>query len=111
MSRLIKIEDDGFIEVQLGDVSKTLDLYEVNNHIVDLYRPVEGEEPGESSPTIRVIDYLVSLGFPKVSQRSATLFINSIFNTVDDLKKKDVSVASPLMNVDSQNSTDSQSLD
>lgn len=109
--KVIDLEDDGFIDLRIGNVSRTLDLYKVNNDLVDMARSVEGGEPEDVPFIEKVINYIENLGFFRVSQRVATLFITKIYATVDDLKKKDELGTSPLMNADSQNSTDSQSLD
>lgn len=86
---MIAIEDDGFLDVSIGEATVRIDVYEVFNAAVDI-RNKEDEDVGINA---RLVELFKSKGFPELSQRAAVQLTNSLFDYVDKLKKKDVSAS------------------
>ena len=113
----VKIEDDGFIDVHVGDAKVAVDLYAAHNRLLDLYRETEDAEAvarpaGAASPVPlnqRIADYMGELGFGRVSHRAATKFAEAMHAAVGDLRKNDGAPASPSTTAGSPSSTASPS--
>jgi hypothetical protein len=97
----VKIEDDGFVEVEIGPNKATLDLYQWHNDLLALDASVRDEFPdGPDAKTAgefqkRVAALLsAALGGP-VSCRAADLFATATFKAVADLGKADGSGPTP----------------
>ena len=87
------VEDDGVIEITVKTspedkkpVTINLDLYEAFNTFFEIRKQFEGRGIQEN-PAIR--DYLLSKGFPTLSDRACVKIADVVFKKVDELKKKD----------------------
>lgn len=82
----IKLDvEDGSLDVTIGDVTLSVDLYKVNNDLYEigrahLNRPVNDYQAA-------VAGYIASLGFPAVPHKTADDFVVAVTERVADLKK------------------------
>lgn len=86
----LDIPDDGFLTVRIGGVEQTVDAYESFNH-VNAIRGKYGEvlEPEQASEyNAGVVQHLISLGFPRVSQAAAAKFVDALFGAVKAIRGK-----------------------
>ena len=86
MSEILLDESVGYVNVQFGENSITLDLFEVNDRIADLHASHEGKPAAEYAAAVQ--DLLVELGLPRVSVFAAGRFVKQIVDACEDLKKK-----------------------
>lgn len=90
----LEIEDDGFIDVQLGESKVRIDLYAVYNQLIAIRDRHAGE--ADASPlNAATVDYMASLGFPRVSHKAGIAFTNGVKRAVEELEKKVPSPGSP----------------
>lgn len=89
---MIRIEEDGFLPVSIGNVELMIDLYTTHNRLLDLRRQAEADETRSENTLIK--EYVESLGYPTISERTAVRFANAIFVAVGDIQKKDASAQS-----------------
>lgn len=83
-------DDDGFADVTADGVTVRVDIYAVQNKIVDLGKANADDNPGFLK---QVSAYMAELGFPSgISNRTAYRFSMAIQNAVTELEKKDVPV-------------------
>lgn len=87
----LDLEEDGRIEVSYGGVTLAVDLYQANNHIVDVWK----SQPDAVARHNAVAEYLEGLGFPRPSHRVADRFAGAIFARVQDLGKADAGESNP----------------
>jgi len=87
------IEDDGVVEVTFktspedkNPCTIRLDLYEAFNTFVEIRAQFEGHGKQENSA---IRDFLISKGFPTLSDRACVKIADAVFNKVNELKKKD----------------------
>ncbi len=83
---MIQIEETGFQKINIGGTEIEVDLYQVNNHLIDLQAEHEGKPVNECNEAVAA--YIESLGFPKVSHATAIKFSNAIFDACKGLEKK-----------------------
>lgn len=82
----MKIEEDGFITIAIGEVEMEHDLYETYNRLIELQNQHGGDGLARNRATV---EYLVSLGYPdQISHRTAVRFTNAVFDAVEALEKK-----------------------
>jgi len=94
MQKAVFDQDDGFLEVQIGEVSVVLDVYEVNSRICEINKKHEGRPAHENNEAVVVL--MESLGLPRCSQQVAIAFAASVSDAVEGIKKKhDPTPASP----------------
>jgi uncharacterized protein with GYD domain len=86
----LELVEAGFLPVTLGDAKVTIDLYAVYNRLAGLAAEL-GEDAGKRNEA--TAEYMQSLGFPAVSQRTAIAFTNGVYKAVAELEKKDPSAA------------------
>lgn len=79
------IEEDGFVDVQMGGATVKVDLYAVYNRLSDLAREA-GEDAAKRNEATAA--YVAELGFPRPSHRAAIAFTNGVFAAVGELEKK-----------------------
>jgi hypothetical protein len=91
-----EIEERGFVAVKVAGTEVRLDLWEVNNRIVEI-RGETADQPANAFNTAMVA-YLKGLGYPAVSTRTACLFANRIAELTAGLEKKAESAESPSPN-------------
>lgn len=103
----IQLEDDGYIEVQIGEAKARLDLYQCHNRMVELRRRLEGKPIEELHQG--VVEMLVEFGLPACSHRLADRFALAVAERVGGLeesaKKKEPSSALPSPTPTSADST------
>lgn len=102
-------EDDGFIDVTIGTVRQTLDLYSLNNALFEAQERAEnGTERGKAFVAV-----LKSHGFPDVSTRYAFRFADAVFERMaaltEESKKKEGAAESASSTPSSPDSTGSAS--
>ncbi|MFO0801473.1 MAG: hypothetical protein U0804_28745 [Gemmataceae bacterium] len=86
----LDIPDDGFLTVKIGDAVQTVDAYESFNHVNGL-RSRYGNDltPDEASEyNAGVVQHLLALGFPRVSQAAAAKFVDALFGAVKAIQGK-----------------------
>src|SRR4051794_24716885 len=105
----VKIEDDGFLPVQLGDTAVTIDLFDVYNRLVEIQEECAGKSARERNAA--TVEYMQSLGFPRASHAAAVAFTNAIYKAAEDRKKKGPAGESASRPPDSADCTDSPSGD
>lgn len=79
-------EDFGWVNVTMGSTLQRLDLYAVHSRIVE---ETSKHRANLSALGKAWVDLVVELGFDPCSQYIASRFVNSILDTVIDLKKKE----------------------
>jgi hypothetical protein len=79
----ITLDDDGFVQVRIGDAEQRLDLYDVYNHLQEVKRRTDGK-PGYEFHAA-VCGYLKGLGYPECSHRLADRFAVEIAEAVGRL--------------------------
>ena len=116
MSGTVNLGDDiGFVTVAIGGVENSIDLWEVDSRILDLYdkHKIKGAAVGQYGATVEpfwadVIALLQGYGFPKVSSFVADKFVRAILERVKQLKNV-VSAEPKQDSADSTGSTASKS--
>ncbi len=99
----LSIDDSGFAGITLAGARVELDLYKVNNEIVAIGDEVKRLFPDAAAASYqleylnRLCDYLVSLGFPKVSHFMADRFDDAIFEAAKNLGKTPASAPTPTL--------------
>jgi hypothetical protein len=93
----IEIEEDGLVPVSItarnpdtnetDTVERMIDLWAAHNALWQIQQETKGKSPTERDR--RVVDYLISLGFPSCSHRVADKFVGAVADAVLTLKKKD----------------------
>lgn len=97
----MKIEDDGFIEVEIGGIEKEIDVYDVYNRLLEFRQQVDDTFPDAPQVThrrefnTRIVTLLAELGFGVVSSRAADRFAVELFSAVDNLGKAEGSGQTP----------------
>lgn len=102
----MKIEDDGFVAVEIGGVTREVDVYDTYNRLIGYGAEVQAQFPvrdGDGAQAARatheyltrVVDLLTQLGFVGVSKRAADKFDAALSRVVDDLKKADADAPTP----------------
>mgnify|MGYP001595295017 CR=1 FL=1 len=82
----INLEEDGFVDVEFGGATVTLDLFDVNNRLFELEQQNKGKPQSEFNAAI--VDLMAGLGLPRCSHRVAVRFHDSIAEEMLSLKKK-----------------------
>lgn len=77
----VKIEDTGFLKVEIGGATVEVDLFDANNCLVDIEAEAKTKGPRERNRM--TVEYLATIGFPKVSHGAAIAFTNAIFAAVE----------------------------
>lgn len=98
MTQAIQIEEDGFLPVTIAGVEVMIDLYTTHNRLIELRRQAETDETQTENHLVK--EYVQSLGYPTISERTAVKFANAIFKAVDNIQKKDESAQSPSTSAD-----------
>lgn len=101
---MVEIEDDGFLNVKIGDAEALIDVYSVYNKAIDINKSAdaaeaEGKTPGESL-NAQFVRLAESVGLPALSERASVKFAEAIFDHVASLRKKDGSAPSPSPSAD-----------
>jgi hypothetical protein len=85
MNDPISLEEDGFIEVTVAGKPQKLDLYCVNNTLVN----IQNSNPAPNDFHAAVAKYMEeTLKYPKVSDRLALRFVEAIYAQMSNLQKK-----------------------
>ncbi len=113
----MKLERDGFLLIEYGDTSNTIDVWHVNNQIFglrqDAIREADGDDIKANSLFYAVLRALwVSLGFSsEASDFTLNRFADAVAKEADALQKKTLSASSKpdvLPGTESASSTDHQ---
>lgn len=84
----LDIPDDGFLQVRIAGVERTVDAYASFNHVTGL-RARFGDEltPDEATEwNTGVVEHLLSLGFERVSHAAAAKFVNALYRAVEAIR-------------------------
>jgi len=80
------LDDDGFMLIEIDGQSTRVDVFAVNNQLFELAKKFQDK------PLVgyheAILDFMVSLGFPRGSHRLASKFELAITGQVELLKKK-----------------------
>lgn len=79
--------DEGFVEVSMAGATMVLDLWETCNKLAALKEQVKDRPTNEQNEA--VVELIRSLGFPQVSYRWASRFMQQIGLATEESKKKD----------------------
>lgn len=80
-------EDDGIVEVKLPGGGLPLDLYAVNDRLVEIGTASKGKPSEEYVQALA--DYMATLGLPSMSFRMRLKFVKGIFDAVEQLGNGD----------------------
>lgn len=84
----LDIPDDGFLTVKIGAVTQTVDAYQSYNHVAGLRSKYPADISAEEVIDYHtsVVEYLLSLGFERVSHYASARFVDALFAAVDTLR-------------------------
>lgn len=80
-------DDDGYVNLKLGDVMNRLDVWDVNNQILDYHARNKGKPDREYNAGL--VDLVKSLGYPQVSHKLAFKFVDKLQELARAVKKKE----------------------
>ena len=79
-------DDNGFAEITMAGVTQRLDVWEVDSKRGKLAEEFVGKPAHEFHAA--AVDFVVGLGYPTVSHRMASNFLETIWNLAKSLEKK-----------------------
>lgn len=96
---MISIQEDGFIEIEIGGIPQMVDIYRTYSEIWDARRKSQASEGGEIrldrtafyTEIHRIMD---EIGFPQRSDRVADRFSQVIADQLEIIEKKEESAQS-----------------
>jgi hypothetical protein len=76
-------DDDGFINLTIGDVTVTLDVWEINDKLYALHQ--SAKDKGDDAYGDALLGFIQGLGYPPCSRRIAQRFVEAIGARVKEL--------------------------
>lgn len=90
MAEPIRIEEEGYVDIVIGEVEQRIDLWKTNNKIAEL-QGQHGEDVNGFNESL--VNYFMELGFPEMSQRTANSLALRVIQLVENVRKKGSSAA------------------